>query len=40
MGKVHIIKSLGMSTIMHASNMLDMSEKYISKITNLNYQFL
>ena len=29
-----------MSTIMYASNMLDMSEKYISKISNLNYQFL
>ena len=39
-GKIHIIKSLGMSTIMYASNMIELSDKHIEKITKLNYQFL
>jgi hypothetical protein len=39
-GKVHVIKSLGMSMVLYASNMLSVSETYIDKITKLNYEFL
>jgi hypothetical protein len=39
-GKVHIIKSIGMSTILYASNVLVLGEQYLTRITNLNYRFL
>ena len=39
-GKVHVIKSLGMSLVLYASNMLYLSDKNIERITKINYEFL
>ena len=39
-GKFHIIKSIGMSMVMYASNMLNIEEKYLDRISRLNYSFL
>jgi hypothetical protein len=40
LGRVHIIKSLGMSTVMFASNMMNIGEKIMQQIEKLNYSFL
>ena len=39
-GKVHIIKSIGLSNILYSSNMIQIEEKYVNETENVLWKFL